>query len=138
MAIFIVCVKNWRIWKFIYRNESFSFVWDDSLENLEQLWFGDLSVVILVNSSDELVNFLLGDLSSLTHMLEGVVNQLSDFVGLQSSAFVLIVGIEDGINGVSKVIIWITHVSRNKIFLKWLWNSIKSLHLYSKLNYYFT
>jgi len=80
-------------------------VGDDSLENLEKLWLGHLSVVVLVNCGDKLVHFLLGNLSALAHVFKGVVDELGDFVGLQGAALVLIVGVKDCIDCVSEVII---------------------------------
>ena len=35
-----------------------SFSADDSLEDLEEFWFGDFTVVVLVDGGDELVDFL--------------------------------------------------------------------------------
>ncbi len=77
-------------------------MWDDSFKDFEQFWFGNFSVVILVNGSDELVDFLLSDLSSLTHVLKGIVDQLGDFTWFKSSTFVLVIGIEYSVDCVSE------------------------------------
>lgn len=78
---------------------------DDSFEDFEQFWFGDFSVIVLVDGCDELVDFLLGDLSALPHVFQGVVDQLGDLVRLQSPASVLVISVENCVHCVSQVVI---------------------------------
>jgi hypothetical protein len=52
----------------------------DSLEDFEKFWFGDFSVVVFINSGDELIDLLLSNLSSLTHVFQSIVDQLSNLV----------------------------------------------------------
>lgn len=55
---------------------------DDSLEYLKQFWLAYFPVAVLVHSTNELVHFLLAHLSSLAHVLQSVIDQKCDFVGL--------------------------------------------------------
>ena len=87
-----------------------SFVADNLLEDLEELGLGDLAIGVLVDGSDELVNLGLLDLPVLAHVLESIVDQLGDLVGLQGSALVGVIGIENGIDGVLEVLVTIAHV----------------------------
>lgn len=92
---------------------SLSFSVNDSLEDFEEFGLCDLSVSVFVYGSDELVDLLLADLSSLSHMFKGVVDQGGNLVGFKSSTLVLVISIEYGVHGVSKVLVAITHFSLN-------------------------
>jgi hypothetical protein len=86
-----------------------SFAGDDFLEDLEKLWLGNFTIAVLVYCADELVTLLLAHLSVLSHMLEGVVDQFSDFINFESSAFVGIVMIKDSVDSIPEVVVCIAH-----------------------------
>ena len=92
-----------------YRNHALSFATDNFLEDFEKFRFSDFTVWVFVDSWNELVNFGLGDLPILSHMLEGVIDKKSDFIDFKSSTLVFVVGIEYSIDCVSKVVVWVAH-----------------------------
>lgn len=75
----------------------------DLLEDFVELGLLNLSVSGLVNSSNELVDFSLGNSSVGLHVLEGIVDEVEDLVGIEGVAFVCIVLREDGVNGLDEL-----------------------------------
>ncbi len=82
-----------------------------SFEQLEELWFGDFSIVVLINHSDELFDLILGNLSCMPLIFPtlGVVDQLSDLVEFESSTVILVVGVEDCIDAFSEIVVRVVH-----------------------------
>lgn len=71
--------KSYKKIEQIYGYGSFA---DNFLEDFEELGFGNFAIRVLVHGSDELVNFLLGDLPVLFHMFESMIDELGDFISL--------------------------------------------------------
>ena len=85
---------------------------NESLEDFEEFWLRDLGVVVLVDGFDELVDLLGLHLSVPSETLEGVVDEVVDFVALEGSGLVGVVLVEDGVDGLSQLIVtWLsTHI----------------------------
>lgn len=78
---------------------------DNFLEDVEEFDLADLSVAILVDRVDELVDLGNGDLPVLVHVLEGIVDQGRNLGDLQCSTFVLVICIENLIHCLPKLLI---------------------------------
>jgi hypothetical protein len=75
------------------------------LEDFKQFRLLDLSVSRLVDSLNESIDFLLGDLSFGLHVAECVVDEVEDFGGFEAVAVVSIVLFEYGIDGISELLV---------------------------------
>jgi hypothetical protein len=82
---------------------------EDLLEDLKKLGLLDLSVSRLVNCLDESLNLLLGDLGIGSHVIQGGRDEGEDFVGVQAVAVVLVELGEDGIDGISELLVSVGH-----------------------------
>lgn len=82
---------------------------EDLLEDLEKLGFLDLSVSGFVNSLDESLNLLLADLGIGVHVLQGSSDEVVDLVCVQAVAVVLVELGEDGIDGISELLVGVRH-----------------------------
>ena len=78
---------------------------ENFLEDFEQFWLLDFSISSLVDGLDELVDLCLRDLSSGIHVFEGSIDEVSDFTGVQTVAFVSVVGSEYCVDGFSKFLV---------------------------------
>ena len=81
-------------------------------EDVVELHLLDLSVSGFVDSLDEGVNLLsAGSLSSGFHLAQGSADEVVDFSCVQAVAVVLVELSEDGIDGISELLISISHVA---------------------------
>ena len=78
---------------------------EHSFEDLIEFRFLDLAISRLVHGGDELFDFLLGDLSTGFQVGEGIVYQVMNFGCLQGVAMVRVVFSEDGVDGISQLLI---------------------------------
>lgn len=78
---------------------------DEFFEDIEEFRFGDLGVSVFVDGLDELAHFLLLDLSAAAQTLEGIVDEAVDLSSLQSPVLVQVVFGEDGVDGLSELVV---------------------------------
>ena len=74
------------------------------LEDFIEFGLLDLVVSRFIDSSNELIDFGLADLSVGFHVGEGIVDEVEDFVGIKAVAFVSVILVEDGIDGISELL----------------------------------
>ena len=77
----------------------------DLSEDLIELGLLDLSVSGLVDSLDELLDLLLGDLTVLSELLEGSLDEVVDLLLVKAIAVVLVELAEHGIDGFSELLV---------------------------------
>ena len=87
---------NKRVYKSLVSN---------SLEDLEEFGFGDLTVVVLVNGIDQGVDFFVAGLSAGSHLIQSGVDQIDDFVSVKCHTVISVELIEDGIDCGSEFLI---------------------------------
>lgn len=75
------------------------------LEDFEQLRLWNFSVAVLVDGLDKLVDLLAFDIPIAAKALEGIVDEAEDFVALQGARLVVIVFAEDGVDGLSELVV---------------------------------
>ena len=78
---------------------------DKLLQDFKQLSFGDFSVTVLVDGLNELPDLIALDLTVATETLEGVVDEGEDLITLQRAALVRVVLVEDGIDGLTQLVV---------------------------------
>ena len=86
-------------------NSGSSVAGDESLEDFEELGLGDLGIVVFVDGLDELVDLLRLDLSVAAEALEGVVDEVVDFVPLEGARLVCVVLAEDGVDRLPELVV---------------------------------
>ena len=65
----------------------------------------DLSVSGLIDGGDELIDLGTGDLSVGFHVLEGIIDEVGDFSGIETLAVIGVVFGEHGIDGGSELLV---------------------------------
>lgn len=81
----------------------------DFFEDNVELNLFDLPVSVLINRLDEAVDLLLGDLFWVSKVLQSVVDEIGDFLGVECSAVVGVVLGEDGIDCLLELGVSIRH-----------------------------
>ena len=77
----------------------------NSLEDFVELWLGDFPVIICINGLDQSLNFFLGGLSIGSHMLEGSIDEVEDFVSVEGVASIGVELRENCIDGLPELLI---------------------------------
>jgi hypothetical protein len=90
---------------------------NELLEDFEELGLGDLTVAVLVDGLDELVDLLGLDSPVAAETLEGIVDEVVDLVAFESSRLVSVVLVEDSVDGLSELIVgWFATHFKKLIF----------------------
>lgn len=84
---------------------------ENFFEDLEQFGLLNFSITWRVNSLDECVDFLLADLTSTIHLLQGSIDEITNLISIQTVAVVSIELGEDCVDGSSELIVCVWHLS---------------------------